>query len=182
MIPYQVEEARFFALKHHGNQKYGEFSYEFHLLKVVEVVDRFAARVDVGILDLSAMRGIAWLHDVLEDTHATLADVLIEFGPDIAIQVFAVTNESGPNRMARLKKTIPKVVAAGYYAAVVKLADRIANIEWSIATDDHARIEMYRSEHETLMAEQYGEDGDSRTDAMLQDMRRHLCKLLEPIA
>lgn len=48
---------------------------------------------------------------------------------DIANLVYAVTNEQGRNRAERHLKTYPKIKVYGRKAIILKLADRIANVQ-----------------------------------------------------
>ncbi|MCI5166209.1 MAG: bifunctional (p)ppGpp synthetase/guanosine-3',5'-bis(diphosphate) 3'-pyrophosphohydrolase, partial [Candidatus Electrothrix sp. GM3_4] len=69
-----ISKARRFALKHHGEQKYGEHPYVVHLDAVAELVQQYGELAVV----------IAYLHDVVEDTNITLPDIEKEFGKLIA--------------------------------------------------------------------------------------------------
>jgi GTP pyrophosphokinase len=66
-------KAKDFAIKAHGDQKYGvEQPYSAHLQYVVDVLVRFKVRSQT-VLEA------AWLHDVLEDTSVTEAELAREF-------------------------------------------------------------------------------------------------------
>jgi guanosine-3',5'-bis(diphosphate) 3'-pyrophosphohydrolase len=132
---------RKFAIAAHGNQEYDGKPYRVHLQHVVNVLIRFGVRSAV-ILEA------AWLHDVLEDTSVT-ADTLRElFGYGLARTVYAVTNEPGANRNERAIKTYQKIRWYGVNAVVLKVADRIANTEYSIEHRDSQgqKMKMYREE------------------------------------
>lgn len=117
-----VARARAVALRHHGDQRYGDKPYAYHLEQVAAVLTRF----DLGTPELLAA---AWLHDVLEDTGATAADLAAAGIPARVIAlVEAVTDEPGATRDERKSKTYPKT-AALRDAVALKLADRIANVE-----------------------------------------------------
>lgn len=129
-----VQEARQVAIKAHGTQDYdGIFPYEKHLDDVVEVLKRFSI---VHPKYLCA----AYLHDSIEDGALSYNDIKSYFGEEVAEMVYCVTDEIGRNRKEKKQKTLPKT-ASNSDAVIIKLADRIANIEHG------GKIEMYRKEY-----------------------------------
>ena len=130
-----ISPAAAFALERHKGQTYGKSKpYHVHLFDGVGVLRRF---VDWEALPQEFVDA-AWLHDVVEDTPTTLNEVEAAFGPRVAELVNAVTNEPGPNRKERHAKTYPKVISTDG-AIIVKLADRIANVEQSVSYDRYGR-------------------------------------------
>jgi (p)ppGpp synthase/HD superfamily hydrolase len=131
-----VKRAKEFAKVHHAGQKYGgEFDYFAQHLQVTEsVLLRF------GIAD-EYLRCGAILHDVLEDTGATYEEVEMYFGDRVAKMVSALTEPKGGNRKWRHEQTYPRI-RVNQDAIIVKLADRIANVE---ANGD--KVGMYKKEH-----------------------------------
>ena len=138
-----VEKAKLFALKAHGDQKYGESPYEKHLQDVADVIAEY---IDIGDPSLAVLLIGAWLHDVIEDTDVTFQQVFEEFGRHVARIVLACTDEPGKNRRERHERTYPKLMAAGREAIAVKLADRIANVKHSLA-HNHGMLQMYQKEY-----------------------------------
>ena len=59
----------------------------------------------------------------------------------------AVTDQEGENRKARHLKTYPRIRAAGGRALLVKLADRIANVETSARGPNKSKLAMYQKEY-----------------------------------
>jgi len=139
-----LERARRLALAAHGDQRYGKQPYRVHLEHVEEVVRRFAHD--------EVMLAAAWLHDTVEDTSLTTSEVEREVGPEVAAIVAAVTDEPGESRKARKAATLVKLAAAGAAARAVKLADRIANVEASIAHGRGDLYAMYAGEHAAFRA------------------------------
>jgi (p)ppGpp synthase/HD superfamily hydrolase len=133
-----VERARTFAIKNHGDQKYDTEPYSVHLDAVENVLIEFDHISSV-------LRAAAWLHDLVEDTNVSQAEIDIEFPGYVALIVGAVTSEPGKNRRERNIKTYPKI--AQYPEAIIlKLADRIANVRNCIATQSDL-LNMYRKEY-----------------------------------
>lgn len=137
-------QAKSFATRKHvtdNHQLYSEIvPYTHHLQDVENVLVRFG-------WNTPHMRAAAWLHDVVEDTRGRPNEVRVRnieelFGEEIANLVNAVTSEDGPNRKTRNALTYPKIRAAGLEAVALKLADRIANVEFG-----GGAISMYKKEH-----------------------------------
>ena len=153
-----IVEARRFAIKMHGAQRYGPHPYQYHLAMVAGVVTEFLAEldsVDVGHGDLTAA---AWLHDVLEDTDATVSMLHGTFGPTVTALVVAVTDEPGENRHERHVKTYPKLRAAGTQAVGLKLCDRLANVRACRELGDSHLYEMYQKEQRRFVRALYSPD------------------------
>jgi (p)ppGpp synthase/HD superfamily hydrolase len=148
LFPFE-REIRSFAEKMHGDQKYdsGTTPYVLHLAAVRDAVIEFG----FGPLDDAlgeSYVAAAWLHDVVEDTEVTLADVSRLFGEATAILVWDVTgvgnnrkerNESAYQKMTKRPSSIP-----------LKLADRICNTRASQITSPDKLFPMYVSEYPTF--------------------------------
>ena len=134
-------EARLVALRAHGLQPYDEiFPYEKHLDDVVDVLKRFgfSGRFIVA----------AYLHDSIEDGALSYNKIKHHFGFEVAEIVYCVTDELGRNREEKKRKTLPKT-ASNLDAIIVKLADRIANLEHG------GKVDMYQKEYEEFRSVLY---------------------------
>ncbi len=169
-----VAKARSLALSAHGNQCYGNRPYEEHLRAVVKVLRRFG--VVLGQDDGTELICAAWLHDTREDTEVRNSSIVAEFGHRIADIVERVTDEPGENRKARKRATYPKIVESDA-AVIVKLADRIANVEDAAASNPRL-FSMYAAEHEefseALNLERRGELLLTKNDFLIHSMYLHL--------
>jgi guanosine-3',5'-bis(diphosphate) 3'-pyrophosphohydrolase len=134
-----VDRARRIALAAHADQRYGEHPYRVHLEHVEEVLRRFP--------HTAVMRAAAWLHDAVEDTGLTVAEIAAELGDEVAAIVAAVTDEPGATRAERKPRTLAKLGRASPEARAVKLADRIANLEASAAGARRDLQAMYEREY-----------------------------------
>lgn len=129
-----IQKALHYAAMKHGEQKYGEgVPYMTHIACVVSILHEYNAPV----LVIAA----GALHDVLEDTDTEYAELAWEFGTHVANLVEAVTNPKEGTRKEKHAIQYPKIVEVGTYAIMIKLADRIANVE------SGGKINMYRKEH-----------------------------------
>lgn len=147
-------EARMVSIQAHGNQTYdGVFPYKKHLDDVVDVLTRF------GYSGKYIIAG--YLHDIIEDTALSYNKVKKHFGHDVAEIVYCVTDELGRDRAEKKRKTLPKT-ASNPDAIIVKLADRIANLEQG------GKIDMYAKEYADFRNALYDNSPDSAKDMWLE--------------
>lgn len=141
------KEARMVAVKLHASQSYDEiYPYEKHLDDVVEVLKRF------GFSGKFIIAG--YLHDSIEDGAISFNKIKRHFGVEIAEMVYCVTDELGRNRAEKKTKTLPKT-ASNPDAIILKLGDRIANIEHG------GKIDMYAAEYQEFKGTLYLNTPDS---------------------
>ena len=123
----QVAQAVTFALRFHGDQKRPTGApYLEHLLEAVEVLVRGAGVTDPHVLCAAV------LHDVVEDTPCTVADVRDAFGGRVAEMVAWVTKpepEHGMDKKAAKEAYLKRLAHAPDDAILVKLADRASNVQ-----------------------------------------------------
>lgn len=133
-LPVGVYSARQQAQIIHEGQMYGENPYVYHLDAVAHVLVKF------GVNDLSILRA-AYFHDAMEDRGLTYNDIKADWGTDVANIVYCLTDEKGKNRKERKERTYP-ALRANLDAVIVKVADRIANME------ENGKGSMYAKEFE----------------------------------
>lgn len=133
-----IERARDFAIQAHRYQRYGDQPYQVHLGEVVQVLK------DFGVFDPETLAA-AWLHDTIEDTGETRMSLAKTFGFKVARLVHAVSGE-GPNRRARNRSIYLKITEYPE-AAVIKCADRIANVEASERGSRHHQMYANEQQH-----------------------------------
>lgn len=148
-------DARRFAEERHAGQRYGGHPYGVHLAAVRAVLEGFGYGGALGVA--------AWLHDTVEDTGTTREEIDAGFGDEVAALVWAVTGV-GENRKERNASAYEKI-RRHPEAAILKLADRIANAE---ASREHPeKLSMYRRERERFEQALAGL-GDARMWARLR--------------
>ena len=136
-----------FAIKAHGDQKYGDEPYSKHLEDVVNIARCWMPNhIASDEIERGVLISAAWLHDVLEDTDVEYKELNHNFGNNIALLVWAVTDEPGKNRKERKAKTLPKIRKFGPPAVFIKVCDRIANI----GNCSDSLYKMYSKEHEAF--------------------------------
>ena len=123
----KVAEAVKFALRFHGEQKRPTGApYVEHLLEALEVLVRGAGVTDPDVLCAAV------LHDVVEDTPCTIAGVRAAFGDRVADMVAWVTipdATDGADKTAIKEAYLAGLVGAPDDAILVKLADRVSNVQ-----------------------------------------------------
>lgn len=123
----KVAEAVTFALRFHGDQRRPTgVPYVEHLLEALEVLVRGAGVTDPDVL-IAAI-----LHDVVEDTPCTIADVRMTFGDRVADVVAWVTKPEatgGADKRAVKEAYLKNLAGAPDDAILVKLADRASNVQ-----------------------------------------------------
>jgi (p)ppGpp synthase/HD superfamily hydrolase len=165
----QLLEARILAVKLHAGKRYGDLPYEVHLDHVVGVLQRFGA-VDLDLL------AAGYLHDAQEDTEASKTLIALFTNDRVAELVDAVSDGEGANRKERKERPftlIPQVPDA----IILKLADRIANLENGHAQES-SLVGMYRKEQPEFEARLYDERKvEKGKDPRLARMWRY-CRML----
>lgn len=140
-----VSDARTYAITMHGTQRYGAHPYSHHLDAVAAVLAPFGEEAQV----------IGYLHDVVEDTEATVADVRARFGDRVADCVDLLTDEPGATRKERKFRTYAKlaqVTGPLELALLVKVADRLCNVRACVADGSRALWTVYQGEHAVFKA------------------------------
>lgn len=153
--------------KHKGvNQNYGDFPYSVHLTETANNILKYLqpyASSEENIILISA----SYCHDLIEDTRTTYNDLIYdlasikrrtnisddyEFDVDtIANIVFDLTNEKGKNRAERENDKYFEPIANNNLSKIVKLSDRLANIEHSMLFYSLDKMTCYYSEYENFI-------------------------------
>lgn len=172
------------------NQLYGaDLPYSYHLDGVAELVARYGGEVCTRAEDVAAVMFGAWFHDSIEDARLTYNDVrrrarslgLDEAQAFMATEIaYALTNEKGRTRAERAGVKYYEGIRATPYAPMVKLADRMANVQFSLRqTSDynHRMAGVYREECPHFLASLRPATDDPRM-GLPQEMVLQLCGLL----
>lgn len=145
-MPIAVE----FALKHHGDQEYGDsgLPYIYHLKCVDDLViaayvpsnhPRSAPYSSEPGDEIDLLRAVAFLHDVREDTEATIADmVLADICYDVIEAVIAISKVDGESYEDYMVKVMNNPLAHK-----VKICDTATNLAHSVLSGNAKRITKY---------------------------------------
>ncbi|MBA3397136.1 MAG: bifunctional (p)ppGpp synthetase/guanosine-3',5'-bis(diphosphate) 3'-pyrophosphohydrolase [Deltaproteobacteria bacterium] len=124
-----VAALRFAAERHHGqHMQESQLPYLVHLVAVAAEV---TAALPAEGVDVDVAIGCALLHDILEDTPTTRAELVERFGEPIAAGVSALTKASSDSLILkehRMADSLARIRAQPPAVWIVKLADRITNL------------------------------------------------------
>ena len=119
----KIEYAIYFATKAHKGQKrkLEDVDMIFHPYTVGMILQRANANTNCVIAGI--------LHDVVEDTKYTLADIQKEFGKEISKIVEEVSENKQLPWKERKADAIDKIKTASIEGKLVECADKISNLE-----------------------------------------------------
>ena len=142
-----IAKAEQFAQEAHKDhkRKYTGDPYYVHLDEVRNIVKKAGGTIE--------QQAAALLHDTVEDTSVTPADVTREFGPKIAKLVIELTDVSKPedgNRKTRKAIDRDKLAGVSAEAQTVKYADLISNGR-DIGKNDPKFAKVYHAEKADLL-------------------------------
>jgi len=138
---------RFASEAHRGQLVPGtEIPYIHHVGGVaMEAMTAIVESQDIQNPDLVVQ--CALLHDVIEDTQQTHSDIKQEFGIDVADGVLALTkDETLPTKQAQMSDSLARIKTAPREVWIVKLSDRITNLQPPPQHWSHDKIKAYRVE------------------------------------
>jgi len=150
-----VTNAAIFAYTAHEGQKrkYTGRPYIEHPMRVAGKLTLWACKFPVS----KEMIAAAWLHDVVEDTSATNADIAQMFGGYIASLVHQLTSpKSDEPRAVRKRKQREALAAAALEVRLIKLVDRTDNLE-DMALGP-VKFRRQYAEESLLLAQEIGDD------------------------
>lgn len=154
-----LEAARDWAGREHaktGQTWAGGRPYADHLNAVEAVLRRFGFSDETNAVHQTLLIA-AMAHDLLEDTPVHPSTLRVLLGREVLVLVEAVTNSPGKNRAERHAATYPRI-AATPWATVLKVADRISNLEASFEYGGH-HLGMYTKEYPGFRAALYRANG-----------------------
>ena len=118
-----VRAAAFAAEQHRGQRRMGSGDpYVNHPLSVARRL------VETGGVDDAITLAAAMLHDVVEDTNASVDDVAARFGTEVASIVAQVSDDQELDKVERKREQIRQVGDLSPRAKLVKLADKLDNL------------------------------------------------------
>lgn len=140
-----------FAGEKHKNQKVPgtNSNYLLHLSNVaMEILMAFAAEKN---FDVDFAIQLAILHDTIEDTDTEFAELKERFGERVAQGVLALTkNVNLPSKREQMLDSLSRINQLEKEVGMVKLADRITNLQEPPHYWANDKIEKYRKEAELI--------------------------------
>ena len=145
-----ITKAWFFASRVHKEQFYpGEkLPYITHIGNVMMEVMAVSSRLENP--ELAIMCAI--LHDTIEDTSTTYADIEKEFGKAVADGVMALTkNETLATKREQMLDSLARIKMQPKEVWVVKMADRVANLGEPPHYWKAEKVKAYRDEAKIIL-------------------------------
>ena len=135
---------KFAGEKHHQQKVPGsQANYLLHLSNVaMEVITAYMHEPD---FNLNLAIQLALLHDTIEDTETSTKEIEENFSTQIAEGVVALTKDKSiPDKLAKMKDSLERIKGTYKEVAIVKLADRITNLQPPPHTWNIEKIEKYK--------------------------------------
>lgn len=114
----------FAAIKHQDQRRKGHrhLPYINHPVRVAEILWSVG-----GVRDITTLVA-ALLHDTLEDTETTPAEIELRFGSEVLGVVQEVTDDKSLPKTVRKQRQIEHAAHTSPQAKIIKLADKIHNV------------------------------------------------------
>ncbi len=147
----QLKRALDFAARAHGDQRVpgSGAPYVVHLVKVAtEALSACAAEPG---LDEDLALTCALLHDCVEDAGVAVTEVERLFGARVAAGVSALTKDAALPKERRMQDSLERIKRQPREVWIVKLGDRITNLEPPPPHWSAEKIREYRAEAQVIL-------------------------------
>jgi (p)ppGpp synthase/HD superfamily hydrolase len=114
-----------FAARRHVDQRRKGAAGEPYINHLAEVAALLADATDGQDAVLVAA---GYLHDTLEDTETSYAELAMVFGPDVAALVAEVTDDMSLPKAERKRRQVETAGSKSERARLLKIADKISNL------------------------------------------------------
>lgn len=141
------QKAMRFAGEKHANQLVpgSKANYLLHISTVcMEVI---LAHKHEDDFDLNLAMQAAILHDTIEDTDTSYEEVEENFGSDVAQAVSALSKDKQlPTKREQMEDSLDRILALSKEVGIVKMADRISNLQGPPYHWGNEKATAYREE------------------------------------
>ena len=135
---------------HHGQRFPGtDLPYLLHLSQVQSEV--VACLQIEPAMDAELSLVCAVLHDIVEDTDVTAAQVEAEFGAEVARGVAALSKDKSLPKSAAMADSLARIKACPPAVWKVKLADRVSNLQEPPVFWSREKCMAYRDEAKLIL-------------------------------
>ncbi len=147
------QKALIFAAEAHKEQKVKDknYSYTVHLSNVCAEAIRLLFEEKINNPDL--MIQCALLHDTIEDTDITYADIKKTFSKEVAEGVMALTKNKKLKKEDQIQDSLNRIKKMSREIWVIKLADRITNLQKPPASWSKEKIKYYYNDAKLIYKE-----------------------------
>jgi (p)ppGpp synthase/HD superfamily hydrolase len=168
------ETIAFAALKH-GNQKMPTgLPYVVHLSNVAMEV--FMAHKEEPNFNIDLAIQLALLHDVLEDTPLSFKELEDTFGNIVATGVLALTKNASLDKKDQMDDSLNRILDLSKEVAIVKLCDRIINLQKPPKKWGMAKIKSYHRQAIQILERLKGKNEylDKRINEKIEQYKLYL--------
>jgi len=137
-------DALVFAAEKHRHQRRKDAHASPYINHPIALAHTLA--VEGGVSDPVTLAA-AVLHDTIEDTNTTHAELAERFGREVADVVAEVTDDKGLDRHVRKQRQVEHAAHLSPRARLVKLADKICNVRDILGSPPHDWSEKRKSEY-----------------------------------
>lgn len=151
MIQELYQKAAKFAAEKHAHQKVpgSDANYMLHLSNVV--MEILVGHTNNPNFDLSIAVPMALLHDTLEDTDTEIDELVALFGKEVANGVSALTkNDNLSTKEDKMLDSLKRLQGSSKEARLVKIADRITNLQQPPQHWSKEKIEKYHNQAQII--------------------------------
>ena len=148
-----IQKAKDFAIIKHRGQKYGTGDYfQIHVQGVADSVNKsLSERTGVNHSRFNLLLTVAYLHDTVEDSDATLEEIESIFGAVIAEAVDAMTHRDEESYQDYVKRAL-----ANDLARVVKYHDILFKLSQTLTDSDDSNRDRRRVGKYMKALQQFG--------------------------
>ncbi|MCB9189925.1 MAG: bifunctional (p)ppGpp synthetase/guanosine-3',5'-bis(diphosphate) 3'-pyrophosphohydrolase [Flavobacteriales bacterium] len=148
---------KFAGIKHDGqSMPHYKASYMVHISNVAMEV--MLAYQNEPNFDLDLAVQIALLHDTIEDTNTTYEEICELFSASIADGVLALTKDESLPKEDQMIDSLNRIKLISKEAKLVKICDRITNLQSPPDSWDKQKIIKYHSEAKQIANAMKGEN------------------------
>ena len=167
------QKAMKFAGEKHYNQKVPgtNANYLLHISNVVMEV--LVASNHDNSFDINLAIQVAILHDTIEDTDTSFEEITTVFGTEVAKGVLALTkNETLTTKREQMLDSLRRINMLSKEVGLVKLADRITNLQEPPKHWNQEKIENYLEEA-TIIASELSEKNKYLNQRLLEKIESY---------
>lgn len=145
-----IRAYQFAACAHHGQVFPGtDLPYIMHL-SFVSMEVMAALRMEPQTHEVLAIQS-ALLHDTIEDTAVTFVEIADRFGLAVATGVLSLTKDKTLPKSEQMADSLLRIQQQPPEIWMVKMADRIANLQAPPSYWHSDKIQRYQAEAETIL-------------------------------
>jgi len=140
-----------FAAQGHKEQEYPGRGYNYIVHPVVVAMEALGGHILEPCDNPDLLMQCALLHDILEDTKITSSEIEKLFGISVLKGVKALTKNKSLEKSKQMKDSINRIIEEPKEIAMVKLADRITNLQEPPGHWTKEKKEYYQIESEIIL-------------------------------